>query len=405
MSQQVYFVPDGTITTVTGFQAGAAFAGIKTYAEDKLDLGLLYSTNACTCAAVFTTNKITSASVKLNRKRVQNGGIRAVVVNSGIANTLVGEHGMTDARKMGDLAADQLGIPAEEVAVLNTGIIGVELPMALIQATLPKITLSDSGGNEFARAILTTDTRTKEAAVTYEYGGRVVTVGGVAKGSGMIHPDMATLLAFVATDASVEADFLQRAVKAAADQSFNMISIDRDMSTNDTLLVMANGAAGGVSVAEGTEEAGLFQEALLQLCKYLAREVVRDGEGVSRLFEVKIEGAASNEEARIAARTIASSSLVKSAVHGADPNWGRVMVALGYSGATVHEDKLALYVNDVCIMENGLPVPYFKDSIVLLMKNPEVSFRVHLNLGQGTATAWGCNLSEAYVTFNSAYTT
>ena len=405
MSRKVQFIPGGTVTTPAGFQAGATFAGIKTYAQDKLDMGLLYATSSCTCAAVFTTNRIQSPSVVLTRERVQRGAVRAAVVNSGIANVLVGKQGYKDAVEMGDLAAKSLGLPPEEVAVLSTGIIGVEQPMALIRAAVPKIELAESGGNAFARAIMTTDTHPKELAVAYEHGGRTVTIGGVVKGSGMIHPNMATMLAFLGTDAPVETAFLQKAVKESADCSFNMITIDGDTSTNDTVLLLANGAAGGAVIDEGSEEAALFQAALTQLCVSLAKEVVRDGEGASKLFEVTIQGALNDEEARIAARTVAGSSLVKTAVYGSDPNWGRIIAALGRSGATVEEDKLALYVSDVCIMEDGLPVPFFKDSVVLLMKSPEVSFRIHLNLGQGAATAWGCDLSEGYVTINSAYTT
>ena len=405
MSRKVQFIPGGTVTTPAGFQAGATFAGIKTYAQDKLDMGLLYATSSCTCAAVFTTNRIQSPSVVLTRERVQRGAVRAAVVNSGIANVLVGKQGYKDAVEMGDLAAKSLGLPPEEVAVLSTGIIGVEQPMALIRAAVPKIELAESGGNAFARAIMTTDTHPKELAVAYEHGGRTVTIGGVVKGSGMIHPNMATMLAFLGTDAPVETAFLQKAVKESADCSFNMITIDGDTSTNDTVLLLANGAAGGAVIDEESEEAALFQAALTQLCVSLAKEVVRDGEGASKLFEVTIQGALNDEEARIAARTVAGSSLVKTAVYGSDPNWGRIIAALGRSGATVEEDKLALYVSDVCIMEDGLPVPFFKDSVVLLMKSPEVSFRIHLNLGQGAATAWGCDLSEGYVTINSAYTT
>ena len=405
MSRKVQFIPGGTVTTPAGFQAGATFAGIKTYAQDKLDMGLLYATSSCTCAAVFTTNRIQSPSVVLTRERVQRGAVRAAVVNSGIANVLVGKQGYKDAVEMGDLAAKSLGLPPEEVAVLSTGIIGVEQPMALIRAAVPKIELAESGGNAFARAIMTTDTHPKELAVAYEHGGRTVTIGGVVKGSGMIHPNMATMLAFLGTDAPVETAFLQKAVKESADCSFNMITIDGDTSTNDTVLLLANGAAGGAVIDEGSEEAALFQAALTQLCVSLAKEVVRDGEGASKLFEVTIQGALNDEEARIAARTVAGSSLVKTAVYGSDPNWGRIIAALGRGGATVEEDKLALYVSDVCIMEDGLPVPFFKDSVVLLMKSPEVSFRIHLNLGQGAATAWGCDLSEGYVTINSAYTT
>ena len=404
MNQQVRFLPDGTITSVQGFQAGATFAGMKVYAEDKLDLGILYSESPCACAGVFTTNQIKSPSTRLSQKHVRQGAVRAVVANSGIANTSVGEPGEKDAREVVRLTATKLGLPEEEVAFLSTGIIGVELPMALIRAALPGIQLSPSGGNAFARAIMTTDTHSKEAAVAYDFQGRTVTIGGVAKGSGMIHPNMATMLSFLATDAAVEGAFLQQTIKRAADLSFNMITIDGDTSTNDTLMLLANGA-GGPTIGGESEEAAIFEEAVTQLCTHLAKEVVRDGEGVSKLFQVTIEGAMTEEEARLAARTIASSSLVKTAVHGGDPNWGRIVAALGRSGAQVQEEKLALYVNDVCIMENGLPVPFFKDAIVLLMRNPEVSFRIHLHLGNGAATAWGCNLSEAYVTFNSAYTT
>ena len=405
MNGEARFLANGTVTSAQGFQAGATFAGMKTYAEDTLDLGILYSTLPCACAGVFTTSQVKSSSIRLTQEHVQRGSVRAVVANSGIANTSVGEQGLKDAREVVRLAAAQIGLPEEEVAFLSTGMIGVELPMALVRSALPRIELSQSGGDAFARAIMTTDTHPKEAAVAYDFGGRTVTIGGVAKGSGMIHPNMATMLSVLATDAPVEAAFLQRTLKFAADRSFNMITVDGDTSTNDTLMVLANGAAGGDPIQEESEEAALFREAITQLCTYLAKEIVRDGEGATKLFQVTVEGARTEEEARIAARTIASSNLVKTAVHGNDPNWGRVVAALGRSGAQVQEEKLDLYVNDVCIMENGLPIPFFKDAVVLLMKNPEVSFRLHLHLGNGSATAWGCDLSEAYVIINSAYTT
>ncbi len=405
MNQQIRFLDNGTVTSAQGFQAGATFAGMKTYSEDKLDMGIVYSTLPCVCGGVFTTNRIKSPSIVLTRQHVQKGAVRAVVANSGIANTSVGEPGKKDAREVVRLTAEQLGLPEEEVAFLSTGIIGVELPMALVRAALPKIQLSPSGGNAFARAIMTTDTRPKEAAVAYDSGERTVTIGGVAKGSGMIHPNMATMLSVLTTDAPVEALFLQRVIKDAADRSFNMISIDGDSSTNDTLMVLANGAAGGAVLNEESEGATLFHKAVTELCVYLAKEVVRDGEGASKLFEVIVEGARNEKEARMAARTITNSNLVKTAVHGNDPNWGRIIGALGRSGAHVREERLALYVNDVCLMEKGVPIPFFKDAVVLQMRSPELSFRVHLHLGKGKATAWGCDLSEAYVTFNSAYTT
>ena len=405
MIELVRFLSHGTVTSPSGFHAGAAFAGMKTYAEDKLDIGILYSDIPCSSAGVFTTNQIKSQSLVLTKKHVLKGAVRAVVANSGIANAAVGKPGEKDSEEVIAIASTKLGIPSNQVAFLSTGIIGVELPMALIRGAMPKIQLSPSGGNAFARAIMTTDTHPKEAAVSYTFKGRTVTIGGVAKGSGMIHPNMATMLSFLATDAPVDASFLRKALRIAADCSFNMISIDGDTSSNDSVLLLANGMGGGSPIQQDSEEAPVFQEALNQICIFLGKQIVKDGEGVSKLFEVKVEGARSDKEAKIAARTVTSSNLVKTAVHGNDPNWGRIIVALGRSGARVNPDKLALYVNDVCIMEKGVPIPFFKDSIVLLMKNEEIYFRINLNVGEGSATAWGCNLSEAYVTFNSAYTT
>jgi glutamate N-acetyltransferase/amino-acid N-acetyltransferase len=268
-----------------------------------------------------------------------------------------------------------------------------------------RIKLSPEGGHSLARAIMTTDMWPKEAAVSFQQNGREITIGGVAKGAGMIHPNVATMLAFITTDAQVEEGLLRRALKAAADASFNMLSIDGDTSTNDTVLLFANGAAEAGPIREGTEEAATFQEALNALSIHLAKELARNGEGASKLLEVVIEGARTVEEARMAARAIVSSNLVKSAVHGADPNWGRVLAALGRSGAEVDEAKIALYINGVCIMEEGKPIPFHKESVVALMKGSEVSLRLCLNIGEGAATAWGCDLSEEYVTFNSAYTT
>jgi len=405
MTNHIKFLNNGGLTSVQGFQAGATFAGMKTYAEDKLDLGIVCSASPCTSAGVFTTSQVKSPSTVLTQRHVLKGAVRAVVANSGIANALVGVQGMKDAEEVANLTSRQLGLAYEEVAVLSTGLIGVELPMALIRGALPRIQVSPSGGDAFASAIMTTDTHPKQAAVTYEHEGRTITIGGAAKGSGMIHPNMATMLSVLTSDAAVEPGFLQQVIKYAADRSFNMISVDGDSSTNDSVLILANGAAGGPTITEGTEEAVLFQEAVTQLSIYLAKEIVRDGEGATKLFEVVIQGARNDKEARMAARTVASSSLVKTAVHGNDPNWGRIVAAVGRSGARVREERVSLYINDVCIMEKGVPIPFFRDAIVLLMKSPDVSFRIDLHLGKGSATAWGCDLSEAYVTFNSAYTT
>ena len=405
MTHDFHFLPEGTLTSPNGFLAGATFAGMKTYSEDKLDLGITYSSSPCVSAGIFTTNQVRSPSVIITEKHVRNGKVRAIVANSGIANAVVGEPGVKDAEEVVRLTATQLDLPQTEVGFLSTGIVGVELPMALIRAALPQTDISTEGGNEFARAIMTTDTHPKEAAIYYEHNGLTITVGGVAKGAGMIHPNMATLLSVLTTDANVDPSYLQEVIQAAGDQSFNMISIDGDTSTNDSLIIMANGTSGGTVIEKGSEEGAIFQEAVTQLCIHLSKQVVLDGEGVSKLFEVKIVGARNYSEARLGARAISSSNLVKTAVHGNDPNWGRLVVALGRSGARVKEDKLSVYINDVCIMENGLPVPFFKDAIVLQMQNPEVKFTIDLGIGDSKASAWGCNLSEGYVTFNSAYTT
>ena len=405
MTQEIRFIEGGTVTSPGEFVAGATFAGLKTHAEDKLDLGLLMSRRPCTTAGVFTTNVIRSPSVTITQEHLAKGKIRALAVNSGIANTCVGDQGFKDAREAGRLAAERLGLKPEEVAICSTGIIGVELPIALIQAGVAKIELSEQGGHDLSRAILTTDTHPKEAALTFQVNGKAVTVGGIAKGAGMIHPNMATLLSFITTDAQVDGPFLQEALQGAVDRSFNMISIDGDSSTNDTVLLFANDAAGTTSIRQGTDHAQLFQEALNELCVHLCKEIARDGEGATKLIEVTVEGARCLEDARKAARTVVASNLVKTAVHGADPNWGRIVAALGRSGAQVDENKLALYINEVCIMWEGHPIPFHKDAVVAIMQGPTVSFRIRLNLGEGAATAWGCDLSEEYVTFNSAYTT
>ena len=406
MAGAVRFIANGTITNAGGFQAGATYAGLKTFSDDKLDLGIILSEAPCTAAGVFTTNAIKSPSVTVTQEHVEAGPVRALIVNAGIANTCVGEQGYTDAKEMTELAARRLGVRPEEVLVCSTGVIGVELPMSLIRTGVEQIDLTASGGHEVARAMMTTDTRPKEVAVTFDIGGRRVNMGGVVKGSGMIHPNMATMLSFVTTDAAVEGNFLQDTLREVADASFNMMTVDGDTSTNDTVLVMANGTAGNSPVTAGTPDAETFKEALLQVCVHLAKELARDGEGSGdRLIIVEVAGAESVADARMAARTIASSSLVKSAVHGRDPNWGRILMALGRSGAVVEESKVDLFINGVCIMQGGLPIPFHRDAVVALMGGPEVTFRLELGLGDGDATAWGCPLTEEYVVINSAYTT
>ena len=405
MSGAIKMLEGGTVTSPQGFLGGATYAGLKTYAEDKLDLALITSEAPCVAAGVFTTSTIKSATITVNREHLAKGPVRGLVVNAGIANTCVGEQGYKDAQEMTVLAGQRTGLTSDEVLVCSTGVIGVELPMSLIRSGIDQIQLSSDGGHAVARAMMTTDTRTKEVAVSFELEGHPVRIGGVAKGSGMIHPNMATMLAFVTTDAKVEADFLQTTLAEVAGASFNMLTVDGDTSTNDTLLVLANGLAGNPTIDANSPDAGTFREALSQVCIHLTRELARDGEGASRLIIVEVAGARDRDDARKAARTVASSNLVKSAVNGADPNWGRVMMALGRSGAAADETKIDLFVNGVCIMEAGSPIPFHRDAVVSQMQGPEVTFRLQLNLGDGEAIAWGCDLTEEYVIINSAYTT
>ena len=406
MAGPINHVEGGTITTAKGFKAGGTYVGIKTFTEDKMDMGLLLSDTTCAAAGVFTKSALVSPSVTVNRETMAAGGpIRGMVVNSGIANAGVGEQGYTDAKEMAAVAAAGLGVKPEEVFVFSTGVIGVELPMTLIKQGVEQIELSDNGGNSLARAMMTTDTHTKEAAVTVNLGGKEINISGVAKGSGMIHPNMATMLCFVATDAAVEQNFLRSILPDIADSTLNMLDIDGDTSTNDSLVVLANGAAGNAAISAGSADADTFRDALMELLIQLTRQLAQDGEGATTLIVAKVEGAKNIADARLAAKTITSSLLVKSAVYGADPNWGRLIMALGRSGAEMVESKIDLYINGVCIMESGRPVPFARDAVVALMRGDEVTFGVNLNLSNGQATAWGCDLTEEYVVINSAYTT
>ena len=364
-------------------------------------LGLLFSEAPCAAAALFTTNRIQAAPVVLSRQRLQNGSAVALVVNSGSANAFVGERGLADATEMAELAARGLGVSPEDVLVASTGVVGVPLPMARIRAGIRQIVLSAEGGHELAKAIMTTDTVPKEVAVK---AGDFI-IGGMAKGSGMIHPDLGTMLCFLTTDADVDSDFLKKSLKEAVDISFNMLSIDGDNSTNDTVLIMANGKAGGEKLVAGSRRAEVFRGALQKACLYLTREIARDGEGATKLIEVTVCGAVNDIEARMAARTIVSSSLVKAAVHGSDPNWGRVVAAAGRSGVELITDKLELEIGGICLVSGGEPVPFEKHKVEKHMDGHEVLMKLDLNIGNGEATAWGCDLSEEYVTINSDYTT
>ncbi|HEY3109445.1 MAG TPA: bifunctional glutamate N-acetyltransferase/amino-acid acetyltransferase ArgJ, partial [Chloroflexota bacterium] len=387
-----------------GFSAGAIHAGIKKDGRS-LDLCVIASDRPATAAGVFTRNKVRAAPVQLSEERLRSGRCQAVVVNSGNANACTGERGMSDAQRMTELTAARLGLEAHDVVVASTGVIGVHLPMDRVEQGLARIELSPNGGHDAARAIMTTDTRPKEAGVRVRVGGQRVVVAGIAKGSGMIHPNMATMLSFVTTDAAVAPSFLRRALAEAVNGSFNQMTVDGDTSTNDTLIVLANGAAGNTSLDGSDRDSRAFAEALLQVTAALAKAVARDGEGASKFIEVVVEGAASVEDARRAAKAVVGSSLVKTAVYGADPNWGRVLCALGYSGAEVEERKVDLRIGEVWLMRGGEIQPFDRKAGVRALSQDEVRIVVNLNLGGGRGVAWGCDLTEGYVEINGKYTT
>jgi glutamate N-acetyltransferase/amino-acid N-acetyltransferase len=395
-------IPSGSVSSASGFLAGAVYAGIKS--TDELDLAILYSEVPCTAAGVFTTSQIKSAPVLLSQRHITKGRAQAIVVNSGCANACMGAQGLADALEMANLAAARLGLNPEHILVASTGVIGVPLPMDKIRTGIPEIKPTREGGHDFCRAIMTTDTRPKELAVQVDSKGTKFTIGGVAKGIGMIHPNMATMLCFIATDAIVSADFLQAALQKAVDCSFNMVSIDGDTSPNDCAFLLANGSAGNESIDFDNGDA--FQEALNAVCTHLAKSMARDGEGATKLIEVIVEGAEDQDGARQAARTIAGSPLVKAAIYGNDPNWGRIVAALGRSGARVSEDNLDVYLNGVCVLKQGCPAHFSKAEMISTLSNSDnVLIKLCLHLGDGQTIAWGCDLSEEYVRINSAYTT
>ncbi len=405
MNAEIEFIASGGVTSPRGFHAGATYAGIKKKAKDSLDLGILFSEVPSVATALFTTNRIKAAPIVWCQQQLKSSRAAAVVVNSGCANACTGEQGLADVTEIAELTAKNMGLFPKDVLVASTGVIGYPLPMKLVRAGLDQIVLSAGGGHQLAKAMMTTDTVSKETAIAVRTGEVEFIIGGVAKGSGMMHPELATLLCFLTTDAAVDVDFLKSALQRAVDISFNLVSIDSDTSTNDMVLIMANGLAGNKPILVDSQLADVFQQALDQVCVYLAKCLARDGEGASKLIEVTVSGAPSDAEARLAARTVVSSPLVKAAVHGSDPNWGRIMAAVGRSGVEVVESKTDLYIGQVCLVKAGKPLPFNRRSLKRILSSSEVSFSLNLNLGSGLATAWGCDLSEEYVTINSEYMT
>ncbi|HEY1292502.1 MAG TPA: bifunctional glutamate N-acetyltransferase/amino-acid acetyltransferase ArgJ [Chloroflexota bacterium] len=397
-------LPDGSSTAAKGFRAGALAAGIK--ASGRPDLGIWASDAPCVAAGTFTQNAFPAGPVVVSRERLKAAPrAQAVVFNAGNANACNGPRGLEDAREMAELAARKLGISPDLVLVASTGIIGVPMPMQLVRDGMPRIDLQSDGGHAAAQAIMTTDTRQKECAVSLDIGGREVRIGGMTKGVGMIYPNMATMLAFVGTDATVDPAFARSTLKRVVDRTFNMITVDGDTSTNDSCFLLANGRSGAPTLTEGSPDAERFVAALEVVCTDLARKMAADGEGASKLLQVDVTGAASESDARRAARAVVGSSLLKAALHGEDPNWGRVFMAVGNSGAQVDPFRAALWIGSVQIARDGVTTGASADEARAQMHGAEVSMRVDLGLGNGTARAWGCDLTEDYVVENSAYST
>jgi len=401
-------IKDGGITSPKGFAAGAVYAGIKKQSQGVMDLAVLYSEADSAAAGVFTTNKVKAAPVLFDQQNLKKTGkARAIIINAGVANACTGKQGMENAVLTAELLAKKLKIEPEEVLVASTGVIGVQLPMDKIEDGIEQIKISRSGGHILAKAIMTTDRKPKEIAIKVKSGNTEFTVAGVAKGAGMIHPNMATMLCFLATDARIEGKFLKSALKKAIDLSINLVTVDGDTSTNDTAIILGNGMAMGDKgvIEQGSRLAEAFQEGLNRVCLHLARSIARDGEGATRMIEVFVDGAVSQDDARLAARIIANSPLVKTAVHGCDPNWGRIICAAGRSGAELDPEKADVYIDDICLFKSGTPLPFDKKAAADKLGGPEVSLRMDFHLGKASATAWGCDLSKEYVTINAEYTT
>jgi glutamate N-acetyltransferase/amino-acid N-acetyltransferase len=389
--------------TAAGFSAAGVDCSIRY--RGRRDLGLLFSESpGGTAAMVGTTNLLKSAPLLVTREAVEGGDVRAVVVNSGVANAATGQKGLEDAYAMQALAAAELGIEPRQVAVASTGVIGEHLPMDRIEASIrDAVVCLSANGSGFAEAILTTDTRTKEALATVGIGGKTVTVGGAAKGSGMIHPNMATMLAFVTTDAVIEKECLQSVLSKTTERTFNRITVDGDTSPNDTVLLMASGAADNELLTQSSPDLLAFEEAVEAVMRELAKEIARDGEGATKLVEVVVEGTETEGSAAALAKSVVGSSLVKAAVYGQDANWGRVLNAMGYSGVPFDPEGVQLYFGPVKVFAGGEPVEHDPAEANAALAGDEVVITARLSEGAASATAWGCDLTEEYVKINGSY--
>ncbi len=400
----------GGVTAAKGYEAASTATGIKY--QGRTDMALIYSQVPCVSAGTFTTNVVKAAPVKWDRQIVDSGaGVQAVVVNSGIANACTGEEGMGYCKETAEAAAKALNIDAAGVLVGSTGVIGMQLPMQKlvdgIQVLAGKKAEGLQSGHDAALAIMTTDTVEKEMAVEIEIGGKTVTIGGMSKGSGMIHPNMCTMLAFITTDAAITKEALQKALSEDVEDTYNMISVDGDTSTNDTAILLANGLAGNQEITYASPECDTFKEALHMVNETLAKKMAGDGEGATALFEVKVVGAESIKQAKTLAKSVVCSNLTKAAIAGHDANWGRILCAMGYSGVQFDPEKVDLFFESKAgklqIIENGVATDYSEEAATKILSEPEITATADIKMGDYSATAWGCDLTHEYININADY--
>ena len=399
----------GSITSPKGYRATGSHIGIK---ECKKDLALIFSEVPAKAAGVFTSNIVKASSILWNQKLIQNqNGVSAIVINSGNANACTGEVGMKDTEQMATELASCLGVDKNQVLVASTGIIGVPLPINTIVAginnTFEKLGNTNSDANLAAEAIMTTDTHSKEISVEFSIDDKKIRVGGMAKGSGMIHPNMATMLSFITTDVNISRELLNKALKKSVDDSYNMISVDGDTSTNDMVILLANGLGGNSEIIEENENYYLFKKALHLVNLFLAQEIVKDGEGAKKFIAVKVSGAASKKDARLLSKSVITSSLVKTAFFGEDANWGRILAAMGYSGANFNPIGVSIKFHNgshsIMLMQDGTPIQFDEELALKILKEKEITVELLLKEGSGEAIAWGCDLSYDYVKINGNY--
>lgn len=398
-------IQNGGVSSPQGFSAGGMHCGLK---RKRKDLAWLFSDTPAAAVGVYTTNRFQAAPLKVTQDSVQQEGkLQGVLINSGNANACTGEQGLLNAYRMRERFAQKMDIPPHFAAIASTGVIGEQLPMEKLEEGIERIPTDQTQwqAEDFEQGILTTDTFTKHLAVRYEWEDKTITIGGAAKGSGMIHPNMATMLAFITTDADIEADSLHEALKTVTNQSFNRITVDGDTSTNDMVLLLANGRAQNTTLRQGEEGWQLFIDALRFVSQTLAKMIARDGEGATKLIEVTVKGAESVETAERVGKAIVGSSLVKTAIFGTDPNWGRIICAAGYSGAQFNPERFELALGPIPLVRNGLPLPFAEEQAKQYLEHDQIHIHVNLHQGEMSATCWGCDLTYDYIKINAMYRT